>query len=163
MNWLSILRASLYYLFVPFTTLFWSIVACLAPVLHLVNYVLSACLLPVKFLAKFETLYIYLGVAALVGLVTGSVLYALSSVLVSMFSLKPVAEERGRSAASVRAAREQKKLHKLENAWQSSTFKSEDLNARSEPSLEKYAEWLEKTDQGLLGQTILEEDDSDGF
>jgi hypothetical protein len=80
-----------------------------------------------------------------------------------MFNLKPISEETGRSAVSVRAIREQKKLHKLENAWQSSTFKSEDLNARSEPSLDKYAEWLEKTDQGVLGQTILEEDDSDGF
>jgi len=88
-------------------------------------------------------------------------------VLASLFDLAPVPEEEGRSAASVRAAREKKKL---EHAWQNSTVK-EDGSWRGDISMEKYAEWLEKNttqrrdDQGLLGQTILEEDDDseDGF
>jgi len=60
----------------------------------------------------------------------------------------------------VRAAREQKKL---EEAWQSYSSKGDQKVADS--SLEKrYTEWLEKDagkrrDDGLLGQTILEEDD----
>jgi hypothetical protein len=111
----------------------------------------------------YKTLYIYLGVAALIGLLTGSILHMSSSILVSIFNLTPTPEETGRSAASVRAAREKKKL---EQAWQSSTIKSERGGWKVEPSTEKkYTEWLEtdhsqrREDQGLLGQTILEEDD----
>lgn len=65
-----------------------------------------------------------------------------------------------RSAASVRAAREEKKL---EDAWRSSSSRGGDS------SLEKrYAEWLEKDagkrrEEGLAGQTILEEEDDSEF
>lgn len=67
----------------------------------------------------------------------------------------------------MRAARENKKL---EDAWQSSSSRGE-AKLRRDPLVEmKYAEWLEKDvgkrrDDGLLGQTILEEDDDseDGF
>jgi hypothetical protein len=109
-----------------------------------------------------ETLYIYLGVAAVIGLLTGSILHISSSILVSVFNLTPAPEETGRSAASVRAAREKKKL---EQAWQSSTTRTERGKLKEDPSMEKkFSEWLE-TDQGLLSQTILEEDDDseEGF
>ena len=91
----------------------------------------------------------------MIGLVTGSILHVSSSILVSVFNLTSTPEETGRSAASVRAAREKKKL---EQAWQSSTTKTEPSTKR------RYSEWLE-TDQGLLRQTILEEDDDseEGF
>ncbi len=100
------------------------------------------------------------------GFLTGSILHILSSILVSIFNLTPNPEGTGRSATSVRAAREKKKL---EQAWQTSTVKNERRTA--EPSMEKkYAEWLEtdqgpvREDRGLLRQTILEEDDSEaGF
>jgi hypothetical protein len=85
-----------------------------------------------------------------------------------MFDLAAVPEEKGRTAASVRAAREQKKL---EGAWESSIAKGESARLRNDPSTrKKQAEWLEselskrRDDQGLLGQTIIEEDDdSDMF
>ncbi|CAL3965939.1 hypothetical protein PZA11_002753 [Diplocarpon coronariae] len=160
MNLLPILTSTLYYLSAPFTTVFWWTVACLAPFLHLGNYALSGFLLPLRLFAKFETLYIFLGAAAIVGLITGSVLHISSSVLVSVFNLTPIPEDTGRTAASVRAARRKKRQ---EQALQNSTTKSESANSRDEASIEKYAEWLEKSEQGLLGQTILEEDDSDGF
>jgi hypothetical protein len=81
--------------------------------------------------------------------------------------LTPVPEESGRSAASALAARENKKL---EDAWQSSSSRGE-AKLRADPAMEKkYAEWLEKDagkrrEDGLLGQTILEEEDDseDGF
>jgi hypothetical protein len=106
-------------------------------------------------------LYIYLGVAAVIGLVTGSVLHLSSTVLVSLFDLTTTPEEKGRTAASVRAAREKK----LEQVWQDSQVKDEDGNWKNDISMEKYAEWLEKNatqrgdDHGLLGLTILEEED----
>jgi len=98
-----------------------------------------------------------------IGLLTGSILHISSSILVSVFNLTPAPEETGRSAASVRAAREKKK--KLEQAWQSSTTRTERGKLKEDPSMEKkFSEWLE-TDQGLLSQTILEEDDDseEGF
>ncbi len=54
MNWLGVPTSTLYYLSVPFTTLFWWTIACLAPVIHLGNYVISGFLLPLSLLAKFE-------------------------------------------------------------------------------------------------------------
>ena len=110
-----------------------------------------------------QTLYIYLGVAAVIGLLTGSVLHLSSSILVSLFNLTTVPEDPGCSQASVRAPREQKKL---EEAWQSSPSKGDPNKSKFDTSMQKkYAEWLEKdvrkrrTGQGVLGQTIIEEDD----
>lgn len=97
--------------------------------------------------------------AALIGLLTGSILHLSSSVLVSLLDLQPVAEEKGRTAASVRAAREQKKL---EEAWQSSASRGDQTRWKADTSMQK---WLEKDvgrrreERGVLGQTILEEDD----
>jgi hypothetical protein len=187
MAWLSILGSILYYLSLPFAIIFttiynWLIIG-LAPILHLGHYLLSGLLLPLKLIAKFEvgptfflyivadsskTLYIYLGVAAVIGLLTGFLLHISSSILVSLFNLNPAPEETTQSAASVRAARETKKL---EQAWQSSTFKSERAWKAESSRDSKYAEWLEtdlgkrREDQGLFRQTILEEEDDseDGF
>lgn len=66
----------------------------------------------------------------------------------------------------MRAAKENKKL---EDAWQSSSSKGEARLRIDSATENKYAEWLEKDfrkrgEDGLLGQIILEEDDSgDGF
>jgi hypothetical protein len=118
------------------------------------------------FLISMKTLYVFLGVAAVIGLLTGVTLYISSSVLVSIFNLTPDPEEKGHSAASFRAAREKKKMQQqqLEQEWQNSILKNEDSTWKSDSSMEKYAEWLEKgrgyrREDGLLGQTILEEDD----
>ncbi|CZR58916.1 uncharacterized protein PAC_08808 [Phialocephala subalpina] len=161
MTWLSVAGSILYYCSLPITTLFSWLLIPLAPLLYLCHYIAAGCLLPFALLAKFETLYIYLGVAAVIGLVTGSVLHLSSTVLVSLFDLTPTPEEKGRTAASVRAAREKK----LEQVWQDSQVKDEDGNWKNGISMEKYVEWLEKNatqrgdDHGLLGLTILEEED----
>lgn len=91
--------------------------------------------------------------------------------MVSMLSLASTSElvAHDRTAASVRATREQKKL---ESAWQNPSPKSSNGNFVECQSLEeKYAQWLEQDSSnarkniGLFGQTILEEDDSsmDGY
>jgi hypothetical protein len=104
-------------------------------------------------------------VAAIVGLVTGSILHLCSTMLVSLFNLTPVGQESGRTAASVRAEREQKKL---EVAWEASTSKKDLESWRDEvSSRRKHTELLgidrgrRREEQGLLGQTILEEEDSE--
>lgn len=80
-----------------------------------------------------------------------------------LLNLTPIPEERGRSAASVRAARQQKKI---EDAWKDSVSKQDQGRSEADSSLEKkYAEWLDKEsgkrgeDRWLFKQTILEEDD----
>lgn len=89
----------------------------------------------------------------------------------AVLNLNPVPEleEKGRTAASVRAAREQKAL---EDAWQTSSLNQQPDSKSGTDSLEeRYAQWLEKDagrakrNVGLFGQTILEEDDSsmDGY
>jgi len=163
MAWLAVVIRTLSYILLPVKLLFNVLLILLAPVLHLGSYVFTGFMLPLRLLAKFETLYIYLGVAAVIGIITGSLLHISSTVLVSMFDLATVPEETGRAAASVRAAREQKKL---EGAWESSVAKGESARLRNNPSSrKKQAEWLEselakrRDDQGLLGQTIIEEDD----
>lgn len=68
----------------------------------------------------------------------------------------------------MRAARENKKL---EDAWQSFSSRGDARIKASSPVDSKYAEWLEndvrkrREGDGLLGQTILEEEDDseDGF
>lgn len=166
MSWVSAITTFFYYLLLPAATLLRWLFIALAPLFHLGTFIASGFLMPLSLLAKFETLYIYLGVAAVVGLVTGSILHISSTILVSLFNLTPTPEERGRSAASVRAAREQQKL---EEAWQSTSFKSDQGRLGFDSSLEKhYAEWVDnesgkrREDQKLFKQTILEEeDDSD--
>jgi len=163
MTWLSVISSIFYYLFLPLSTLFAWLLLALSPVLHLGSYLASGFLLPLRLLAKFETLYIYLGVAAVIGLVTGSILHLSSTVLVSLFNLTSTPEEKGRSAASVRAAREQRKL---EEVWQNSSFKGDQTRLGGGSLGKDYAEWLEKDsgkrrEDDLFKQTILEEDDSD--
>jgi len=151
----------------------------IGPALHLSSYIFSWMMTPLKFLAKFEvqtpfpsallnvpantlqTIYIYLGVAALIGLITGSILHLSSAVLVSLFNLSPTHEEREPKAPSHSPEHEN-----LEKSWQNSLSKGRQQTLLPDDSLErKYAEWLEKSrgksneDQSLLGQTILEEED----
>lgn len=92
--------------------------------------------------------------------------------LITLFNLRPTPEEigSGRTAASVRAERERRKL---ESAWESSGGTAWDTSGMelSAEELNMGYEILEKDrgkkkgKQGLLAQTILEEDDDseEGF
>lgn len=118
-------------------------------------------MIPLKFLAKFETIYIYLGVAALIGLITGSILHLSSAILVSMLSLDSQQKEK-RSSSSLQSAEQAS----FEDSWRNARPKGHRDSLIPDDSLEKrYAEWLEKSrgknkeDQSLFGLTILEEED----
>ena len=106
--------------------------------------------------------------AAIIGLLTGSFLHFSSSMLTKALNLKASPEQSGRTAASVPATREKKRL---EDAWQASTpIRSNQARTRVDTSKD-YSEYIEKDrgkrkeGQGLLSQIILEEDDDseDGF
>jgi hypothetical protein len=111
-------------------------------------------------------LYIYFGVAALIGLLTGSILHFSSTMLISLLDLRPSPVEIGRAVASVCATREKAKLG---DAWQTLKFTqgNRGKSRLGEALGKEYVEFLDKDRekrrelQGLLSQTILEEDDSD--
>lgn len=54
MQWLSIIGSVLLYLLLPFIFVFRWVVIALGPILHLVGYIFSGMIIPLKFLAKFE-------------------------------------------------------------------------------------------------------------
>jgi len=166
MAWLSIIGNVLYYLSRPIMILLNWLMVILAPVLYLGHYISWTFLLPLRLIAKFETIYIFLGVAAIIGLATGSVLHFSSTILASLFNINTNPKESGLTAVSGRALHD---FEKLESAWQRSTIRRPDAGPRSEAVAEGYPKRprddvnYRTEDQGLLSQTILEEDDSDGL
>jgi len=117
-----------------------------------------------RLLTLHQTLYIFFGVAALVGLVTGTGLHYASGFIASVLKIDSRAEERqARSIAEYRARRQEQ----LEKEARSPMLPQVAL---SQPQVggamkEEYHEWL-RQDKGLQGKkglipsTILEEDDS---
>ncbi|KAF5879613.1 uncharacterized protein Bfra_006820 [Botrytis fragariae] len=165
-TWLSITGSTFYYISLPIIVISNWLLAilriALAPLLHLGNSLVSAMLLPLRVVAKFETIIIFLGSAIVIGLITGLLLRVSSNILASLFKLTSDPEDTDRSVASIRAARE----HKKRNS------KSDPLKWKVDPSVEKrHSGWLEKDggrkkdEHGLSAQIIIEEDDDsdDGF
>jgi hypothetical protein len=101
-------------------------------------------------------------VAALIGLITGSILHLSSAVLVSVLSLNSTHEERELNNVSLHST-ERANLEK--SGWNSRPTEHREHLIPDDSLEKKYAEWLEKArgknkkDQSLFGQTILEEDD----
>lgn len=81
----------------------------LAPLYHLLRHALHAASIPFRFLAKFETVYIFFGTAVLLGLLTGVILYATSYLVGPILGLSKQADEPQRTAASYRADRADRK------------------------------------------------------
>jgi len=147
-----------------------------SPLIYLGRFFVQAGLVPLRFLAKFETLYIYFGVAIIVGLTTGLILHVLSrtsSHILGLDTHVPEVEKKakGHTAASYRASREKKKkldkeltnatkarLHAL-NPLLREAFQHSPGGRASMPQSPN----TPKRREGLLSTTILEEvEDSDG-
>ncbi|ELR10410.1 hypothetical protein VC83_00499 [Pseudogymnoascus destructans] len=60
-----------------------------APLIHLASYITHVLLIPLSLFGNLEIFYMYFGVASIVGLLAGGVVYSISSVLVSVLGLKP--------------------------------------------------------------------------
>jgi hypothetical protein len=110
-----------------FTLLYWIA----SPLIYLGDFTIQAGLIPFRFLAKLEvrpvfqklshsliymcqTLYIYFGIAIIVGLTTGLILHFLSTTSAHILGLdiQPSANDpiaKGHTAASYRASRERRK------------------------------------------------------
>lgn len=94
-----------------------------------------------------QTVYIYLGIAGLVGLATGGVLHYSASFLNSLLRLESTgADSEGRTAASYRKEKQKKRM-----AGVASPLSFDALSRGTSPPYRR----------GRLPQTILEEEDSE--
>jgi hypothetical protein len=105
-----------------------------------------------------KDLYIYFGIAAFIGLLTGVVLYLCSSILISIFDLDSPSSD---SIVPIRRARQK-------SVSESSSAGGIPLQPWSYDNalVKEYTEYLGKDQakkQGLFSETILEEDDSDAI
>lgn len=122
--WLDITLLTIYYISQPIvwiSKLILQIIILIAsPFVYLGNSVLQLCLIPVHVLAKFEAVWKFLGTAVLIGAITGALLHLFCTALFKYLNLngkdEPVSmvditKIKGHTAASYRAARQQKKMH----------------------------------------------------
>ncbi|KAI4247060.1 MAG: hypothetical protein L6R40_001725 [Gallowayella cf. fulva] len=163
-----ILKVLLYYLLYPiFVIVKWIgiiLLALAAPFINTAYYVLLGCVWPLRFLARLETLSIFLGVAMLLGVLTGTTLHYASKTLAALLNLesRPHEEPRGRTMASYRAERTKKLQRKAIS--RSITQAATAPKMVDTTSADDFAHLLERQKRSgrrsLLISTILEEDDS---
>ncbi|KAL8835447.1 MAG: hypothetical protein Q9176_006888 [Flavoplaca citrina] len=186
MDYLTALVHLLYYVFYPIVfVLTWAgaiLFGLGAPLVHLGSFTLHGCIWPVRFLARFEvrssqstilvldvdsmtqTLYVFLGVALLLGVATGTTLHYTSSFLTALMNLdgQPQEPPRGRTMASYRAGTSEKLQRKV--------IDRPSLGFAASPPLvdtistEDFTKLLEQHRQSgrksLWSTTILEEDET---
>ncbi|MCJ1403267.1 hypothetical protein MMC11_006490 [Xylographa trunciseda] len=162
---LSTTATVLYYVCWPIIIILRLLLAALtfiaAPILHVAHYLTYGVLWPIRQLAKLETLYIYFGVAALVGILTGAVLHYSINFIVRTLGIDRVTEERGRTLSSYRAEKSERQAQKTRQTLPKVGLKPMRLDAGLK---EDYSDWLKQdkgfSTKGLLSTTILEEEDS---
>ncbi|GAB1728168.1 hypothetical protein NU195Hw_g6116t1 [Hortaea werneckii] len=97
--------------------LYWPVGFLLQPVVYLARFILICLLAPFRLLVKLETLYIYLGTAALVGLIIGLIISLIYGSLSNIIGSNPApadsAQSRLRSAKEYRETKKRKKQNRL--------------------------------------------------
>ncbi|KAL1642051.1 hypothetical protein SLS58_005639 [Diplodia intermedia] len=142
--------AILHALLTILSPLYYALQFVLLPFIYLAHFTWHAVVFPFVMLAKLETLYVYLGVAGIVGVTTGGMLYLSFSVLKTALNLDSHEEFSGATAAEYRAARRKKKASQRNIGASVSTDSSGRLRGNV-PSKKR----------DLLSQTILEEGGAD--
>ncbi|KAK7531280.1 uncharacterized protein J3D65DRAFT_637124 [Phyllosticta citribraziliensis] len=159
-----VFTASYYLLLLPLLTLVrWTLIIVaplyfalqfvLLPILHLGRFSLHVVLLPLTLLAKLETVYIYVGVASVIGILAGCMLHVSTRVLKSMFGLENTCTKSPlvRSAADYRA--ERRRRRKRVPVAVPKPVEPLELHVPRENRMSKQ--------RSLWSQPILEEDDSE--
>ncbi|KAF2203436.1 hypothetical protein GQ43DRAFT_265047 [Delitschia confertaspora ATCC 74209] len=130
---------------------FWTILSfVLLPVTTLLQGIWSVLLFPLrwKLLQKFETIYIFLGIGAIIGVLAAATIHLCFNFLSSVLSVdsRHGTQRLGRTAASYRATREKRKARPA-----------------GYPSPRNRTKGFDTTygQPGLLSQTIIEEGDSE--
>ncbi|KAI7377800.1 hypothetical protein KC336_g19492 [Hortaea werneckii] len=159
--------------------LYWPVAFLLQPVIYLARFILTCLLAPFRLLVKLETLYIYLGTAALVGLTIGLIISLIYGSLSNMIGSNAApaaaaARSRLRSAREYRETKKRKKQNQLLSgeapAILSPVPTSSPVRAAQRDYFSAgYGGGVGMGDQvrrsrrfhGLLDQTIMEATDSD--
>ncbi|KAB5575905.1 hypothetical protein GE09DRAFT_608939 [Coniochaeta sp. 2T2.1] len=166
MDWKSVLRTTWMIVFTPtfflVKILYWPILKLSNVVLTLLSpvfYTVRLCLAPVSYvynvLPRFQPLYIFFGSAAFLGLLAGGILLLTSSVLTSATGMQDdEREDDDRRRESI--------TYEVSTGTATPVKRLDDIYSSQESDWQ----WLDKTPDarrrrtpGLLGQTILEEDD----
>ncbi|KAF2733536.1 hypothetical protein EJ04DRAFT_438922 [Polyplosphaeria fusca] len=131
---------------------FWALARfLLLPVTYLATALFTLLSLPfsLNLLDRVETIYAFLGIAGLIGCITGALLYFFFDFLSSTLGINDPpdtdAHANGRTVSAHRAARRKRK--------------AEAVNFRANPAMPSAASPQRR--RGLLAQTIIEEEDSD--
>lgn len=148
----STLIASLTFLLAPFYRV---TVFLLLPFTHAAHVLTNVLSFPftVKWLERIETLYVYLGTAALIGCITGGILYTIMRVLSSTLNINPSSampkpRQKSRTVAEYRATKAVNK----EGVF--------DQKPSIPPVIMKKVPEFRRR-KGLLSSAIIEEEDSD--
>ena len=187
MDYVSTALTILYYIVYPIVFILTLLLRVLgtitAPLLYLGHYFLYALWYPVHILGKFEvtnfqrhwsqmplidrmqTLYIFFGVAVLIGVISGTSVHYVYSFMSSLLDLEGQPEEhRGRTLASHRREKQQK----AEDLLVKVETRGGGLPLNDVTPKEEYRDWewskqsRGKKRNGLIN-TILEEDSTDDF
>ncbi|KAL2002525.1 hypothetical protein VTN02DRAFT_6612 [Thermoascus thermophilus] len=148
------------------------------PFARLGSYVLHLTLLPLRILALFEPLYIFLGTAMLIGITAGLVLHLMSVSIGRALRLSKASGVSGRrrhpkplqdlkEAASLRPWKSSRYTNKPWSLDRDEARRSPGSSSANDPktSSDYYAEWTNSKDRkaladgGLFPSTILEEED----
>ena len=191
MVYLSAITTLLYYLLYPIAFLLLRVLSFLsllaAPFLHLGHYIIHACWYPFHILGKFEvtllaeahvvpslettnchaqTLYIFFGVATLVGILTGTSLHYISGFIGTLLKLESrdeAQQSRGRTLAAYRIEKREKQRQKGDTGLlkipRYMPQASGDVSPKEE-SMDLFRQDRGRRKGSLIRTTILEEDDS---
>ncbi|KAF2157957.1 hypothetical protein K461DRAFT_290218 [Myriangium duriaei CBS 260.36] len=139
----------------------------LRPFILVGSFVGQLAYLPIDIIARFETIYIYLGVASLVGVVAGLVLHFTFSALVSVLGLKQssraISTYRSREPRRQQAVKAPEvSLHKSPDLPREAIAKSDPARLFARPKLTLQGPSPEgKQRRTLLDETLDEDDDSE--
>ncbi|KAK3069653.1 hypothetical protein LTR53_011833 [Teratosphaeriaceae sp. CCFEE 6253] len=137
----------------------------LQPLVHFGRFLLACLIAPLHLLARFETVYIYLGVAALVGVSIGLVIRYLNGVLSGILRLRNAP-----SRPPARTAKEYREAKRRQQAKEEAPrMTSGALPPKAASPTQLSPTYLSMSDssrnfmrgRGLLNQTIAEEMESD--
>ncbi|WPH00796.1 Hypothetical protein R9X50_00362600 [Acrodontium crateriforme] len=135
----------------------------LLPLLYVAHFLLAAAVTPFQLLAKLETLYIFLGVAAITGIAGGLIIGSISGSLNKLLRLDATAPKPpGRTAKQYRKAKQKQKV-KSEAPLMTSGVLSPGPQSPGPLSTGYFSlsDGKGSRGRGLLNQTIMEEMDSD--
>ncbi|RWQ92861.1 hypothetical protein C8Q69DRAFT_73362 [Paecilomyces variotii] len=180
MEWLELALAILVCIFYPIFWLVRSLVSLLGilatPFLHIASNVLRVAFLPLRILSRFESIFIFFGVASLIGITAGLVLHLTSKLVVRVLHLSqepspptPHVRKHPRSSKDHLdefASAPGKSLPFIEDTQSSAypeTRGAPPSDAAAKLSGNYYPRWSKGTrgqsSRGLFSTTILEEDD----